>query len=108
MSLVKPHLSGAANGRYQHGHATARTPTYLTWRSMIKRCRYPSTASYRYYGGRGITVCEAWLTFAGFLADMGERPEGKTLDRIDAAGHYEPANCRWATRTEQQAHRKKG
>ena len=103
---MKPHLSGKANGRFVHGHASSRSPTYQTWRSMVKRCRYPSNANYAYYGGRGIRVCDEWLSFEGFLRDMGERPKGKTLDRIDVNEGYNPWNCRWATRTEQQAHRR--
>jgi hypothetical protein len=72
---------------------------------MRSRCRDAGNASYGRYGGRGITVCDRWQEFENFLADMGERPEGKTLDRIDGDGHYEPANCRWATKREQETNK---
>lgn len=88
----------------KHGHAKngKQSPTYNCWASMINRCTNPSAANYPRYGGRGIAVCERWLGFDNFLADMGEKPVGRSIDRINTFGNYEPDNCRWATITEQQ------
>jgi hypothetical protein len=94
----------------RHGHSPrgTRTPTYESWAAMIKRCTNPKIKYFKYYGGRGIRVCERWRSFENFLADMGERPEGTTIDRYpDKNGNYEPGNCRWATSKEQGRNKRK-
>ena len=93
-----------------HGHTRKgrASPTYQSWNSMIKRCTNPNTKRYSDWGGRGITVCDRWLhSFENFLADMGECPEGLTLDRIDNDGNYEPSNCKWGTYKEQRYNQRK-
>jgi hypothetical protein len=76
--------------------------TYSSWSSMKDRCTNPKNVGWHNYGGRGITVCARWLKdFGVFLSDMGLRPEGLTLGRIDNSGNYEPKNCSWQTRMEQ-------
>lgn len=93
---------------YKHGHSPSSggfSSTYTTWSSMVNRCTNPNEPSYGRYGGRGVTVCNEWLNFSNFLADMGEKPEAASgrysLDRIDFNQGYEKANCRWATDKEQ-------
>jgi len=83
-------------------HGMSKSPTYVSWYAMITRCTNRNGSNYRLYGGRGITVCERWRTsFASFLSDMGARPPGTTLDRIDNSQGYSPTNCRWSTRSQQ-------
>lgn len=86
---------------HRETHGLTRSPTYLTWVAMLQRCENPEATSFEHYGGRGITVCPEWHDFEAFLSDMGLRPEGRTLDRIDPNGNYEKSNCRWATSVEQ-------
>lgn len=86
-------------------HGFKGTATYNAWINMRARCRDHTQAGYANYGGRGISVCERWERFENFLADMGERPEGLSIDRINNDGNYEPSNCRWATRTVQNNNR---
>lgn len=83
-------------------------PLWVTWQDMKARCYRKNAKDYNRYGGRGVTICERWLGYNGFwnfVEDMGERPDGYTLDRIDTNGNYEPSNCRWASKHQQQANR---
>ena len=97
-------LPGACRtAAYKHGHTKDRrgSRTWVVWSSMRQRCSNPKVRNYDRYGGRGISVCSRWQEFENFLSDMGEAPDGMTLDRIDPDGNYEPGNCRWVSPTVQ-------
>lgn len=79
----------------------SKTPEYRAWQDMLQRCNNPKSQSYKDYGARGVSVCERWLAFDSFIEDMGPRPDGRSLDRINNDGNYEPSNCRWADLTTQ-------
>jgi len=94
-----------------HGHtanrfSNRRSPTYSSWRAMMNRCLNKNQNTWENYGGRGIRVCKRWLSFKNFLTDMGERPIGMTLDRINRNKNYAPLNCKWSNRTEQNSNRR--
>lgn len=101
-----PCRSGQADNALRHGHARHRggskaSPTYQSWCAMHTRCRLTGRANAARYLDKGITVCDRWRSFESFLSDMGERPAGTTLDRINSDADYTPDNCRWATPCEQ-------
>lgn len=92
-----------------HGHAAGKekaSPTYASWAAMHTRCNNANSGSYDGYGAKGIEVCHRWKSFSNFLEDMGERPEGASIDRLDNSKGYAPENCKWSTRTEQARNRK--
>lgn len=95
-------LSREVAGNAKRTHGMHLTPTYYSWSLMLKRCRTPTDPAYKAYGGRGIDFDPRWLSFKTFLSDMGERPDGTSIDRIDNARGYWPDNCRWANKLQQQ------
>lgn len=96
----------ACRGCAKTTHGMSRSNTYHIWAGIIQRCDNPNQTEYRYYGGRGIRVCERWHDFVSFLKDMGERPTGLQIERKNQDGDYEPGNCRWVTRSENQLNRR--
>lgn len=93
---------GYCHRHYRSEHYVKAKPLYTTWEGMRARCNNRNHKAYADYGGRGITVCKRWESYDKFAADMGERPAGASLDRIDNDKGYSPANCRWATTVEQR------
>ena len=87
-------------------HSQSRTKIYQVWRGMKKRCGLESQQNFANYGGRGITVCDRWLSFENFLQDMGHPPPGMSIERKDVNGNYEPSNCTWATQEQQNSNRR--
>lgn len=101
--LAARNRAGTIHGHWVDGHPS---PTYKSWEAMKARAHFGTGKDAPRYLGRGITVCRRWLIFQNFLADMGERPAGTTLDRIDGDDGYRPGNCRWATLAEQSANKR--
>lgn len=101
---------GRDNGQYRHGRATTKTtrdPLYIKWSGIKRRCLNKNDTHYKFYGGRGIKVCDRWMDFIGFMEDMGPTfKPGMSIDRLDVNGDYEPSNCRWIDVKDQQKNKR--
>jgi hypothetical protein len=102
-NLTSGHIKSCGCKNIDHGHTVGKTctPTWKSWKSMRERCNCKTGRSWIYYGSKGTTVCKEWNKYENFLRDMGERPVGTSIDRINTFGNYEPGNCRWATSIQQ-------
>lgn len=103
-------FKSAHKPRFKHGYrpASSATRTYSSWCAMRTRCTNPNFDGWKNYGGRNVKVCERWMnSFEAFLADVGERPAGTTIGRFGDEGNYEPGNCKWMTRKEQEANKRR-
>ena len=107
-SLVSRHTKSCGHLRSENRiHGMSQTPEYRIWKNLRQRCYNPKNPDYKYYGGRGITVCKRWSNFQNFYEDRGPRPSSKhSIDRIDTNGNYTPTNTRWATAKEQSVNRR--
>ena len=101
-------MASSNSTSYRHGHSrrSGWSKTYAVWHAMLQRCYSKNDKSYKYYGGRGIKVCDRWRNFVNFLEDMGEAPPKLSIERKDHNGDYEPKNCEWVTHTMQMRNRR--
>lgn len=108
LSSLTRKISTQCNTCKMTRHDLWGTGAYRSWAHMIQRCTNPNQTGYKNYGGRGIKVCKRWLhSFKNFYKDMGVRPKGCSIDRINNEGNYTPANCRWATKSQQNLNKRR-